>query len=452
MAWGTKDIRGERRGDAMLEAIVAKGSLVLRKVGGGRAGEIAAGRFLDHDDVTVEAIMATSAERTLAAAAGRTVLAIHDTSEVNFKGRAARRTGLGPAGDGVSPGFFCHPLLLVDVEHEAVLGLVAADIWTRDAAPVGDRAKRAIVDKESRRWLDATQACAKIAETAARVISVADREADIYQHFSARPANVDMIVRARHDRATAGGTALFAMPQTFDLMAVCDVHVPSRGLSHKGSGDKGRIAHVSIKAGRVEIVRPKKPGCDAGPPTLVLNLVEIAEIEPPAGTQPLCWRLLTTLPVATLAEATAVAKMYRLRWRIEQLVRTLKSDGLDLEASQVCEAQRLFKLAAFGLIAAARIMQLVDARDGSPRPATDVIAVEHVDAIAALSKSLEGKTARQQNPHAKGSLAWVSWVTARLGGWNCYYKPPGPKTMADGWHRLVDRLAGFALARAVRDV
>lgn len=451
MAWGTKDIRGERRGNAMLEAIVAQGSLVLRKVGGGRAGEIAAGRFLDHDDVTVEAIMATAAERTLAAAAGRTVLAIHDTTEVNFKDRAARRTGLGPAGDGVSPGFFCHPLLLVDVAHEAVLGLVAADIWTRDAVPVGDRAKRDISEKESRRWLEATQACAKIAETAARVISVADREADIYQHFSARPTNVDMIVRARHDRATAGGmaggTALFAMPQTFALMAVCDVHVPSRG-----PGDKGRIAHVSIKAGRVEILRPKKLGCDAGPPTLTLNLVEIAEIETPVGTKPLCWRLLTTLPVATFAEATEVAKMYRLRWRIEQLFRTLKSDGLDLEASQVCEAQRLFKLAAFGLIAAARIMQLVDARDGSPRPATDVIGAEHIDAVAALSKSLEGKTARQQNPHAKGSLAWVAWVTARLGGWNCYYKPPGPKTMADGWNRLTDRLAGFALARAVRDV
>ena len=63
------------------------------------------------------------------------------------------------------------------------------------------------------------EACAKIAETAARAIPVADREADIDRHFAARPANVDMIVRARHDRATASGTALFAMPEPFDLMA-----------------------------------------------------------------------------------------------------------------------------------------------------------------------------------------------------------------------------------------
>ena len=68
--------------------------------------------------------LSTAAERTLTAARGHCVVAVHDTTEINFKDRGARRTGLGPAGDGVSPGFFCHPLMLVDAEHEAVLGLV----------------------------------------------------------------------------------------------------------------------------------------------------------------------------------------------------------------------------------------------------------------------------------------------------------------------------------------
>ena len=137
MSYGSTDIRLEVRGEEVLEAIVAKSSLVLRKIGGGRAGEVAAGRFLDNDDVTPQSIIATSAERTLEAARGRRVLAIQDTTEVNFSGRAAKRTGLGPAGDGVSPGLFCHPLVLVDIVHEAVLGLAAAKIWTRPQAPAG---------------------------------------------------------------------------------------------------------------------------------------------------------------------------------------------------------------------------------------------------------------------------------------------------------------------------
>ena len=146
------------------------------------------------------------------------------------------------------------------------------------------------------------------------------------------------------------------------------------------------------------------------------------------------------------ADAHEVVRLYRLRWRIEEVLRTLKKDGLDLEASQVTEAARLFNLAAIGLIASVRIMQLVDARDGSERPATDIIDADQIAPVVAIGAELEGATARQQNPWAVGSMAWLSWIVARLGGWNCYYRPPGPKTMANGWRRLADRLQGFATA------
>src|SRR5882757_1350678 len=55
--------------------------------------------------------------------------------------------------------------------------------------------------------------------------------------------------------------------------------------------------------------------------------------------------------------------------------RALMSDGMRLEETQVDAAVRLFKLAVVGLAAACRTIQLVDARDGSPRPAIDVIEV-----------------------------------------------------------------------------
>jgi Transposase DDE domain len=191
------------------------------------------------------------------------------------------------------------------------------------------------------------------------------------------------------------------------------------------------------------------------PATVTLGLVVVTEIAPPAGVEPLAWWLRTTLPVAAKADALEIVRLYRLRWRIEEVFRSLKSDGLDLEASQVTSwrsargatAKRLFNLAALGLAAAVRNIQLVDARDGSSRPATDVIDAAEIPAVAAIGGALEGATKRQQNPHARGTLAWLSWVVARLGGWNCYYRPPGPKTMANGWNRLADRLQGFALAR-----
>jgi hypothetical protein len=104
------------------------------------------------------------------------------------------------------------------------------------------------------------------------------------------------------------------------------------------------------------------------------------------------------------------------------------------------------KLAALGVIASCRILPLVDARDGGGRPATDAIAPKQIELAGTISKSLEGATERQKNRWEEGSLSWLTWIVARLGGWNCYYGKPGPKTIALGWKRLQAMLEGAALA------
>jgi hypothetical protein len=79
---------------------------------------------------------------------------------------------------------------------------------------------------------------------------------------------------------------------------------------------------------------------------------------------------------------------------------------------------------------------------------SDVLDPSFTQAVATLSRSREGGTERQRNPHLEGSLAWIAWVVARYGGWNCYGKPPGPKTMAKGWERFAATLTGFVIAKA----
>ncbi len=442
-----RDVRLERSADVMLERIIAARSLVVREIGGDRNGEMAAHRVLGSAKLDVETLLAPHVARTAEAARGRRIVAPQDTTEINFAGREARRKGLGPAGNGAAKGFFIHPVIAVDADSEAVLGVLGARIWTRDETPTPEHQGRAFEDKESLRWLEGAEtAAATLGPIAAQVVMVSDREGDIYPLFARRPADLDFVVRANHDRALVlaeGKGSLFAAPADWDVLGGCLARVAPRG-----PGDKGRVAKIVLKAGAVTIRRPKSSGHACDPDSLTLGLVEAREIDPPEGVQPLLWRLVTTLPVATLADAVEAVRLYRLRWRIEEVFRALKSDGLKLEDSQVTEAERLFKLAALGLVAAARILQLVDARDGSTRPATDVIAAADIPATAAIGATLEGNTARQRNLHAEGSLAWLAWITARLGGWNCYYKPPGPKTMARGLDRLLDRIEGFKLAQA----
>jgi len=222
-------------------------------------------------------------------------------------------------------------------------------------------------------------------------------------------------------------------------------------VAPRGPGDRGRQARLTLSARPVTIRRPQNAAAAGDPERLGLNLVEAREIDPPAGKEPLLWRLLTTLPAARYQEAAEVVHLYRLRWRIEQVFRAMKSDGLGLEETQLKDADRLFKLAAVALVAACRTIQLVDARDGSSRPASDVLDPALIEAAEAIGRSLEGKTERQKNPHPRASLAWLAWIIARLGGWTGYYKPPGPKTMRSGWTQFAATATGYLMANADKE-
>jgi hypothetical protein len=439
MAFG--DVRVAERADWLIERVATAGTMVLRRLGETRAGEQAVHRFLSSPYVSVERIVETLAARTAQQCSGRRVLAIQDTTEINFAGREQKRRGFGKGADGKKLGFFIHPVIAVDVATQAIVGLVDAESWSRSGSPVGPRRERPLQDKESMRWISGCQAAAQTLSAAASVVMVADRESDIYSLFTRKPERLDLMVRAGQNRGLAEGGYLFDALEKAAVLATTAVRVAARG-----PGDKGRIANVELRAGLVRIARPNNHSARQLAEAIELTLVEAREVDTPAGTEPLLWRLLTTLPAGTAEQAQEVVQFYRLRWRIEQTFRALKSDGLKLDDSHVVDAERMFNLAAIGLAAAIRTIQLVDARDGSLRPATDVIDAAFAVPLQRLSAKLEGKTARQKNPHPPHSLAFVAWIAARLGGWNCYYKPPGPKTMREGWTQLAARLEGYVLA------
>jgi hypothetical protein len=112
---------------------------------------------------------------------------------------------------------------------------------------------------------------------------------------------------------------------------------------------------VELRHGEVAICRPQQETDHSLPPPVRLRLVDVREIDPPEATEPLHWRLLTTHAISDAAGAWQIVEWYRLRWVIEQLFRVMKSQGLQLEHSQLTSAERLVKLAAVATKAAAWI-------------------------------------------------------------------------------------------------
>ncbi|WP_053080657.1 IS4 family transposase, partial [Methylobacterium variabile] len=380
---GIGDVRTEARGAWLFERIVATGSVVLSAVGGSEAGTASAHRYLTSPRTTVGGILKAFGRRTARACAGRPIVAVQDTSEIGFGGEAAGRDGLGPAGNGRDPGFFLHPVIAVDAEDEAVLGVIDAQIWTRSEGRVGPRHGRSLEEKESFRWITGARgAAACLGGVAESLIVVADQEGDLYSHFARRSAGTDLLVRARHDRALAEGGLMRSQAADWPVQAEDRVTIPAR------PGQPARTAEVTLRAGPLRLKRPAR-GSAHEPPTLALHLVVVEEPEPPKGQVPLCWRLLTTRAVADAAEAREMVRLYRLRWRIEEVFRALKRDGLGLDTTQVRVPDKLFRLAALALAAAVRILQLVDARAGGGRPMQDVLDEASLPWVAALGRAHE---------------------------------------------------------------
>jgi hypothetical protein len=124
--------------------------------------------------------------------------------------------------------------------------------------------------------------------------------------------------------------------------------------------------------------------------------------------------------------------------------RVMKTRSFDIEAVPIRENAPLKNLGCATLIAAIQIQQMLHDRDGlASRPMTDVFEPADQPVIEAIGKTLEGRTARQCNPHPSGSLAHATWICARLGGWTGYYGKPGPIVLVRGHLRLLTMLEGI---------
>src|SRR6202453_5000947 len=120
-----------KKGQRALKRLYARSSATARRASDNRAEEVGFTRFFRNENVTVKEILETAAARTNQAAAGRHVLVIQDTSEINYQAKAGSKRNLGHVGNGTDAGLFVHPALAVDAEDGSVLGLAAATIWRR---------------------------------------------------------------------------------------------------------------------------------------------------------------------------------------------------------------------------------------------------------------------------------------------------------------------------------
>ena len=403
--------------------------LSVRGLGGSRAGEVRIGRFLRNGKVSVEKIVNKAARATSTRVDNMHILAIQDTTSFRDDGSGNSLVG--------------HATIAIEAEEGAMLGLVDTQLIERFGNGKTPPKNRPLCDKQSQRWIDSMQTSAELLQSAALVTVVADREGDIFEMFACRPKGVEVLIRAAQDRLTDDNGKLFSSLKDRPEQEHT-VELPAR------PGQKKRSAQIAVRFNRVTLKQPKgRPVKSDVPVRQPIYIVEAKEVDPPEGVRAAHWRLLTSHRVETFEQARWITQLYRRRWVIEQLFRTIKKKGFDIENVSM-ETAPFKTFCAMTLVAGVSCMQLVQGRDGQgKRPLEDVFDPEDQTALEAVSDSLEGKTAKQKNPHPKGSLAFASWVCARLGGWTGYYGKPGPVVMLRGLYQFRSIQLGYEIARYV---
>jgi hypothetical protein len=131
----------------------------------------------------------------------------------------------------------------------------------RKTGKAKQRKERTIEEKESHRWLQSFRRTAEVQRLCpdTRLISIADREADIYELFqeaAKTPAGPDLLIRAnrttqrRVDDAEAH-TPLWDYLPAQPQAGTCELAIPSRG------GHKSRVAQIEIRYTPIQLRPPK---------------------------------------------------------------------------------------------------------------------------------------------------------------------------------------------------
>ena len=278
-----------------------------------RAKTKAAYRFLDHQQTTMDTLLQPHYRATEARLRSESiVLAVQDTTSLNYTAHAATE-GMGPIGSTAHgpQGLHLHSTLAFSTQGTP-LGFLDVQCWSRDAADFGKKARRhrvPIEEKESFKWLRSLRAvaCVQARCPGATLVSVGDREADLYELFEearAHPDGPKLLVRAKHNRQLhEEQQRLWETMQCRPADGIQVLQAPRQGSR------AARTAHLSVRYAAVSVLAPTGHN---GPPIPVWAVLA-QEQDAPADVKPLQWMLLTTLPVTCFEQATEKLMWYARR-------------------------------------------------------------------------------------------------------------------------------------------
>lgn len=441
------DARLNRRGQILLSRFADNPGASIPAACRGWSETDAAYKFFANPRVDAEGILKPHRQATLERCRReRVVLLVQDTTELDYTHQNLSIEGLGVLDHRDRRGMHLHANVAFTPEG-CCLGVVGATFFTRPEEGIGQARERTywpIEDKESVRWLEGyREACAIQRELITpRVISIADREADIYEIFAEPERSVskhrwqqaDFIIRAKENRSLPQ-RAEDAGPWSYQKLWSALEESPERfrRTLDLGATPKRPAREVTLAVRACELTLKPPYRRDRRLPPVTVRAVLAQEIDPPENEERVEWLLLTSLPIDHREQIETILDDYRGRWPIEPLFRTLKT-GCRVEELRLEAIDRLKPCVALYLIVAWRGMFVMKLGRECPNVPADVLFSD------AEWRSVWQIVRRESLPPSPPSLGEFLPILASLGGYLArrHDPPPGPQALWIAIRRMSD--------------
>lgn len=456
------DARRNERCGRIAESWASAPEVSLPQAMGSPAEIEAAYRFFNNPHVTASAIASAHVGESWRRAAESDgvgwVLSVEDTTELRFGG-AAEREGLGSLMN-EGQGFYAHMALLACLVESGEpggtpvpLGVGGSEFIVRPHGHGSDlkrltkkqreRARHFAADNEALRWDRVAQEIDESGQACGvSVVHVADREGDKFPWLAQLAQRGSrFVVRQTHNRKLAETTATEAkyveelLSESLPVLATRSVRfesvTTSGGRRRRKTARRGRGTRLEVRATTATIRRPQV--CRSDTQELTLNVVQVREAEPPEGTEPIEWRLLTTEAIETEQDVLRVVDAYRARWLIEEFFKAIKT-GCNYERLQFQSLHALQNALALCMALGWHLLLLRSiARDAPLTPAKAVLTESQLALLVALA-AIDNPWGMKlpAEPNARD----VSFAIARMGGHFKHNGPPGWQTLARGFREL----------------
>jgi hypothetical protein len=422
------------------------GELVPQACNGAPAKIRAAYRFFKNHNVDMQTLLRPHIESSIERIKSHPViLAVQDTTTLNYTSHPP--VGVGPVNTtkDKTVGLLLHDTMAFTPEG-VPLGLLDVQCWARDSKN-RDKSKRRkvlpIEEKESYKWVISYRAVAEIQKLCidTMLVSVGDREADIYELFSDALGSADnpkLLVRAERTRTRKVEQAqLWPKMSAEPLAGMIEVAVPRKGRQ------PGRKAKVEVRFAQVVLSPPKEKNFE---PVRVWAVYAREVNHPVEVKKPIDWMLLSTVQTENFEQACQRLTWYSRRWGIEVYHRTIKS-GCRIQDRRLDHTDNLRACLSIDLVVAWRIYWLtLVSRELSDIGCEPIFSREEWRVLSAWAT---GKAA-DTTPSPQQMTRWIG----KLGGWVARGKDdnPGTTCMWRGLARLPGLVNGYLLALKIHNI